>query len=1385
MAWLSRINFLPSDFLHADYLNNLGLDQRTWGGDVNGGGYTLSNVVIAGLSAVPGAVSSVFGRTGAVVSVAGDYTAAQVGAAPYTRQILTPTGSGLTGGGNLSADITLSAAVVSVFGRTGTVMLTPADVTAATGVLNTLQILTGTGLTGGGNLSADRTISIVPDSVNQQVQILSSATLIGTRHAINFVSGNNVTLTVTDDTSNNRVNVTIASTGSGGFVDPTTTKGDLIVHGLTATTKLPVGTDGQVLTADSTQALGVKWVVGAGVGAVASVFGRTGAVTAAIGDYTAAQVNNAVDQTASYTNPAWITSLPWSKITGAPVFFSDPTTTKGDILVRSASALDRYAVGADGQVLIADSTQAHGVRWGTVSGGPGGGSQTPWTGNIDGGSFTLGNVRAIGVGPVATNSAPATSPYPLYVSVGTAGVDANPSITSVLITDSHNQLQISCSVNYNSSGGGAPWIQAYKFGTSTPTAIILQPVGGQVSIGRSQPGYSLDISGDANVTGTYRINGTPITALSQTPWAQNIDAAGFVLNNTNGIGIGAPAGGLWLNLSYTNPTIRMISPAGADVCMFQLQLGSSYSWEFGIGKPLAGNFYIYDALQAGMRLQIDVNGNFGFGHPATYRIDANGDINCTGVYRVNGVPISAVSSVFGRTGAVVAATGDYTAAQITNAVSAAQVYSDPAWIGSLSWSKITGAPVGGVSSVFARGGAVVAQAGDYTAAQVTNAVSTVSNYIDPVWITSLSWSKVTGAPPIMSDPTNTLGDLIVRGSSLTTQRLPVGTDGQVLMADSTQPLGMHWVTGGGGGGAVASVFTRTGAVVAVAGDYNASQITVSPAVFSATDVQTALTNASTAINGKLSLSGGTLTGALTLAADPTVNLGAATKEYVDSKFTGALHYIGSINASTGNVTYTTASGFTNGPLVAASASPNSYVICTNPGTIPSGPANGITMAMGDWLVSDGTNWSRLQVGTTAITASQVSLAPNVFGASDVQTALGNAQTQVNNKVDTSGSYSNPSWITSLAWSKITGVPSALVSSVFGRTGVVTAQAGDYTAAQVTYAVSTQSTYADPVWISSLSWPKIAGTPNFLIDPLTTGGDLIVHGGGVTTRLPVGTDGQVLTADHTQTLGVRWGAPPSAPVSSVFGRTGVVQAQAGDYTAAQITNAVSTIGSYADPPWITGLSWTKITSVPALSYFQTPWTGNIDGGNHNLSNVSIITTTSLIATSTVEAATGNDALAMLATQLAWYTSGNARWQLTKTGAEGGSNSGSNLVLNSYNDTGTLITNVFTVVRATGNIALGGHVLSGLTALQFNIGSAGLGMPIQQSVANNLRWQWGTNTDAESGSNAGSNLAISRYSDAGALLGTPVTINRATGVVDFAHAPTVAYWWRRWITDTMDE
>jgi hypothetical protein len=63
---------------------------------------------------------------------------------------------------------------------------------------------------------------------------------------------------------------------------------------------------------------------------------------------------------------------------------ASPLTTKGDIYTRGSSAEARLAVGEDGQVLTADSTEPNGVKWADApTGGGGGGGSTLLVGTTD------------------------------------------------------------------------------------------------------------------------------------------------------------------------------------------------------------------------------------------------------------------------------------------------------------------------------------------------------------------------------------------------------------------------------------------------------------------------------------------------------------------------------------------------------------------------------------------------------------------------------------------------------------------------------------------------------------------------------------------------------------------------------------------------------------------------------------------------------------------------------------------------------------------------------------------------------------------------------------------------------------------------------------------
>jgi hypothetical protein len=345
------------------------------------------------------------------------------------------------------------------------------------------------------------------------------------------------------------------------------------------------------------------------------------------------------------------------------------------------------------------------------------------------------------------------------------------------------------------------------------------------------------------------------------------------------------------------------------------------------------------------------------------------------------------------------------------------------------------------------------------AGSVTNGVYTNGSYADPTWITSLAGSKITGN--ISGSAGNVTGVVaVLNGGTGQTSY----TDGQVLIGNSTgNTLTKSTLTAGtgisitNGAGSITINATNAGAVTSVTG--------TSPVVSS----------------------GG---------ATPDISLASGygdTQNPYASKT--ANYFLAAPNGTAGVPTFRA--------VVAADIPTLNQNTTGQAGSV----ANALTAGTGiSYSVGTTYNGSAAitinNSGVTSLTgtANQVTVSASTGGVTlslpspiNVDTT-GNAGT-VTNGVYTTGSYADPTWITSLAGSKITGNISGSAGNV---TGVVAIANG-----------GTGQTTANPAFNA--------------LAPTTTKGDLIVSNGTANVRQAVGTDTYVLTADSTTASGIKWAA----------------------------------------------------------------------------------------------------------------------------------------------------------------------------------------------------------------------------------------------------------------------
>ena len=309
-------------------------------------------------------VTNVFGRTGAITAQTGDYTAAEVGALPSTDDLSAIATTNATAG-NVS---------MNSHKLTNLTNGSAASDAAAFGQIPTALPPNGTA---GGDLTGTYPNPTLSSSTNVESIISANATVAGALQKSNNLSeltsassartnlGLGTAATENVGTSAGTVMAGNQAAGgdlSGTLPNPTVTK----LNGAVAVPGTNPGTSGLVLTTTGSGTTSA-WQAPASA-PVTNVFGRTGAVTAQSGDYTAAQVGalpstddlsaiataNATSGNVSL-NSHKLTNLANGSASSDAAAYGQtlaggalgPLTTKGDLLYANATpAPARLAIGS-------------------------------------------------------------------------------------------------------------------------------------------------------------------------------------------------------------------------------------------------------------------------------------------------------------------------------------------------------------------------------------------------------------------------------------------------------------------------------------------------------------------------------------------------------------------------------------------------------------------------------------------------------------------------------------------------------------------------------------------------------------------------------------------------------------------------------------------------------------------------------------------------------------------------------------------------------------------------------------------------------------------------------------------------------------------------------
>jgi hypothetical protein len=504
------------------------------------------------------------------------------------------------------------------------------------------------------------------------------------------------------------------------------------------------------------------------------------------------------------------------------------------------------------------------------------------------------------------------------------------------------------------------------------------------------------------------------------------------------------------------------------------------------------------------------------------------------------------------------------AATVSNGVVTTGSYANPSWITSLAGSKLTGTVVAtnGVVTTgsYANPSWITSLAASKLTGTIvaTNGVVTTGSYANPSWITSLAYSKLTGAPTAVSSFTNDAGYLTGITSTQVTTALGF------TPYNASNPSGYIDTNG-----TARTIVANNGTTVGTRRAINfipGTGVTLSVADDSANERVDVTINSAGAAAGVSSFN--TRTGAVTLTS---------------TDVTDALAYTPVNRAGdtlTGKITL---------PTVTTSAAPlNLGVGATN--TAPTTPVTGDV-----WVNT--TNGLQVRIGANTRTAALLQVG---------QTFSGNNSFTGNNTftglVDVSGAggsfIARDNSFTIISGSKQAQFDVNGISNSTTRTYTLPDANGTVSLTNFAQTFSAAQTFSNAVTMSTATgalafgtsqttgtWTAgaAAGTGTMTLGQSTVSQTTNIQAGatasGSTKTLNIGTGG---LAGSTTNIAIGSAAGTTAVTANgtwTYANTisGSISGNAGT-----VTNGVYTNGSYADPAWITSLSYSKITGTPTIA-----------------------------------------------------------------------------------------------------------------------------------------------------------------------------------------------------------